>query len=197
MLQTKSILVGAIPFILLCLLMYTCNEGKKKDIIKSTSEIVFVTDTLFYSSVDTVYKSSDVKYVYRDRYIEKINNDSIVDIIHDYNTEDLSATVTTSFYNSKVLSQSLEYSIVYPEITKTDSVIVTNTETVTVTNYIKDDRMNFYLGSSATMSSGSFDGIGVNATLQLKNKVQLGYEYGVNFKTQDEHRVVVKFPLRR
>tara|TARA_R110002073_G_scaffold334140_1_gene523053 strand:+ start:5416 stop:6012 length:597 start_codon:yes stop_codon:yes gene_type:complete len=193
----KSILIYIASILIVVFAVRMCSPAKLKKVYKTNTEVISHTDTVYKSLIDTVYIESEVKYIYQDRYVEVVNEDSSIDFIHQYSTNDLNAEVTTTFNDNEVINQSLEYSIIYPEITKTDTIIITNTDSIIVTNIVDRNRMNFYLGSSAAVLDGTLTSVGLNATLQLKNQVQIGYEYGIRIDAPNEHRAVIKFPLRR
>lgn len=185
---------GIIVGIFISLMFKGCGNNdidiyKSKQNVKTTHH----SDTVLVHHTDTVYQEGPTKYVYLTEPTIELEEY----FVHEYDKEDLKAKITT--YNNGL--QDLEYSVTCPVITNTDTITITNTDTVTITNdnYIEKNKVNLFVGTELGYTpSVGITGAGFNATLQLKNKYQVYYEYGVSFNKElmpDQHRVGIKIPI--
>ena len=168
--------------------------GSSDPIIGTTVETIHHTDTIKVHTVDTLMVEGPTKYIYKDSPVDGgIDDEGNTFWVHRYDEEDLIAEVTTTDQGG----QYIDYNVVCPVITKTDSIIITNTDSIIVTNNVEKRTNNLFIGSEIAISDKEISGVGLNLTWQMKNDLQIYYEYGAMFNTKDQHRFGVKIPLRR
>jgi hypothetical protein len=198
-----KILFGAIVGAFIVLQFKGCNGNNGSDIYKTVSTVTKThhSDTAFKHHVDTVYVMSDPVYIYRN-VPSKITDidDSIKEYQYEYNLSDLKARVSTRT-TGEIIDQDMQYSVICPIVTVTDTLIMTNTDSIIVNtdNFIEKNKANFFIGTEIGASNSLVNSIAFNATLQFKNKYQVYYEYGMFFDQEvipNQHRVGVKIPIR-
>jgi hypothetical protein len=187
-----KILFGAIVGAFIVLQFKGCNGNNGSDIYKTVSTVTKThhSDTAFKHHVDTVYVMSDPVYI----------DDSIKEYQYEYNLSDLKARVSTRT-TGEIIDQDMQYSVICPIVTVTDTLIMTNTDSIIVNtdNFIEKNKANFFIGTEIGASNSLVNSIAFNATLQFKNKYQVYYEYGMFFDQEvipNQHRVGVKIPIR-
>jgi hypothetical protein len=162
-------------------------------IIGTTIETVHHTDTVYSRHTDTVYVKGPTKYIpYNKPAEEGVEGDETY-FVHLYDESDLNASIKT--YSSGL--QDLEYNVICPEITHTDTIEITNTDTITITNTLEKKVNELYLGASAGLSQKTISSVAFNLTWKTKKDLQLYYELGIPFNSSIEHRVGVKFRLKK
>jgi len=192
-----TILVGTIFGIFISTQFRGCEKCPQINNTEVDTLIVHHTDTIKTSHIDTVYVTSENKIA--DFESSKIDT-SLNTYSYYFNEDDLQATVDVKS-NCQIDSIKLNYKTICPEITKTDSIIINNIDSifVTKTNYVEDKKHKFYLGTSAGFQrDNGISGTSFNATWQFPNKYQVYYEFGVSFNENNllnEHRVGIKIPI--
>jgi hypothetical protein len=188
-----KILFGIVLGLGIMYLLRDCGGSTTDPIIGTTIETVHHTDTVYKHHTDTVFVEGPYRFIYKDIPDNIVEEEDETYYVHEWNRPDLNLKVTTSAKGS----QSINYSVICPVITNTDSIIVTNTDTVTITNNINKRANKFFVGGEIGMSNKEVSGVGLNFTWQMKNDLQVYYEYGAMFNSNDQHRFGVKVPIKR
>tara|TARA_R110000765_G_scaffold363505_2_gene453684 strand:+ start:1561 stop:2148 length:588 start_codon:yes stop_codon:yes gene_type:complete len=186
-----TILLGAVIGAFIVLQFRGC--GRIEPVIETTIETVHHTDTIRTHSTDTLLVEGPTKYIYRDAPSEEGTEDGETFFVHEYEEEYLNATVKT--YSGG--SQYLDYNVICPEITHTDSVIVTNTDTIKITNTVLENKVRLYTVGSGMFNDSGLGGVGFGAGIKFKNDYLLRYQYNVQFEQDNQHEVSFMIPLKR
>jgi len=156
-------------------------------------------DTIHTSSIDTVFVQGPEKIVRVNVpvYVGRIN-DTTSEYVHNINESDLKAKIFTQSTCS-VLGQRLEYSVICPVITKSDTIKINTVDSIFSIEYVEKKVNSFYVGVEA----GYIKNLGIinpaaNFTWKMKNNYQVYYEYSLSLDKSlapDHHRLGVKLPI--
>jgi len=156
----------------------------KRNFREVSKEIVKETDTVYITSkpkviFDTIYMNQNQEFIYN------------------INENDLKGSIVTKLVGES-LEQKLNYSVICPTITNTETITITIRDSTIVE--VEAPRKNkLYFGGGANFNE-TLLGPNLNFTLQLKNDYQVSYNYNVffnnNANTANFHSVTLKIPLR-
>lgn len=142
--------------------------------------------------IDTQYVKGDTKYIHDKIPVYILPGDSTADYVYNIDEKDLTGTLTVKA-KGVVKDYSLSYNVMNTYITKTDTIIITNTDSVETTITIPN-KNRFYIGGQFDFSKLSIAGVGVNLTWQTKNYYQFYVGYNL-FKVGNYYNIGVKIPL--
>ena len=165
-------------------------------------ETVTVSDTTYIKGDEVItYITSEPNVIYKYMPSDIVPSDGTTvenTYIFDINNQDITGFVSVESV-SEVKDFSIEYSVTSKEINRTDTILVDNTITNTITNFVPSPgKHKFFLGTELAFGNNNILGTAFNATWQMKSDYQVYYEYGLSFDNQpNQHRVGVKIPIRR
>ena len=167
-----KVLLGAVLAIMAMGAFKGCNDSNGKEIISSTVEIVTVHDTTYIEGqTDTVFIEGDDIIVYVDTPVTiSIIDDSIREYRYEINNADLVGVINTQSTGS-VKSNKLEYKVICPVITKTDTLRIVRQDSIKTT-VVKQKLFNLSIG--ANMFSTGSPNAGAYLRYNYKKNINLG-----------------------
>jgi len=174
-------------------LLFRCDP--KCPEVSTTTTTEFVTDTITKRHVDTVYIEGPERIIYaEDPNYTELKDDSTLISKFEIDEKDIKGIASIESSDS-VRNFQLDYSVICPEITITDTVQITNTVTHTITNTIEKKPLGLYFASNFNISQQKEDlGVGANVFLTIpKKRVIIGGGYTHNFDNNGHWSIYLGF----
>ena len=187
-----KILFGVVAGLFLALL-FRCGPRENQASVETTT--VFVTDTI--TKRDTVIREviGPDRLVYIPFATSVTEEDSSSTYNFKIDEKDLQGIISVDS-ECEVKNFKANYNVTSTEKTITDTVIVNNSTTKTITKTIPSrNRVNLLVGSSLDFNPEGIQGVGFNAAFKTRRDfiIEAGYNY--NFGLSNSYELGVKIPL--
>jgi len=172
----------------------SCKRDHSETIEKEGIRYVHTSDTVTRVDSFIEYKEGPTRYVYLKPDTVYLDSNQYMNYTYHVMKPDLKANFT-AVVDGTIVESNFNYSVMCPVKTIEVERVVTNTDSLIIEKYISAKKNMLFVGGSVGFDS-TVTKIGLNATVKLKNDMQIFYQHNIRLNSNNEHEAGIKLPLK-